>query len=75
MEEKSSLERLSERVADILQQIETYKSENEALRNEIVSIKGQCDIKNQEIEKLALLNAQKDQEIEEIVAKIESILG
>ncbi|MBA1438755.1 MAG: hypothetical protein FAF05_07210 [Epsilonproteobacteria bacterium] len=75
MEDKSALKRLDEGISQILQQLQMLKEENESLRNELISVKGQCDIKTQEIEKLTQLNAQKDQEIEEIVNKIESILG
>lgn len=74
MQEKSSIEVLSDKVSEVLQQLNNLKEENELLRNEVVTLKGEQEIKSQEIEKLTQLNAQKDQEIEEIVAKIESIL-
>ncbi|PHS56209.1 MAG: hypothetical protein COB17_10065 [Sulfurimonas sp.] len=75
MDNQTSLEILSEKVSQILQQYHSLKDENEALRIDIVSIKSESEIKNQEIEKLRDLNTQKDIEIEEIVSKIESILG
>ncbi|MDH4945089.1 hypothetical protein [Sulfurimonas sp. C5] len=74
MQEKTSLELLSAKVSEILQQVYNLKEENEVLRNEVVTLKAEREIKDQEIEKLTSLNAEKDQEIEEIVAKIESIL-
>jgi len=75
MEEKSTIERLGDKVSQILQEYNSLKSDNETLRNEIVTLKAQSDIKDQEISKLSDDNAMKDLEIEEIVSKIESILS
>ena len=75
MENQTTLEILSDKVSEILQQHSAMKSEVEMLRNEIVTLKVQSDAKDQEIEKLTDQNAMKDLEIEEIVNKIESILG
>jgi len=75
MENPTSLEVLSEKVSQILQQYHTLKGENEMMRNELVTLKAESSMKDQEIEKLADANAMKDLEIEEIVNKIESILG
>ena len=75
MENQNNLEKLSERVSQILQQYHALKGENEMIRNELVTLKAEKEIKDQEIEKLSEANAMKDLEIEEIVNKIESILG
>ena len=75
MENQSVLEKLSDKVSQILQQYNATKEENQALRTEIVTLKAESDIKNQEIEKLTEENAMKDLEIEEIVEKIENILS
>lgn len=75
MQEQTTLEKLNEKVSNILQAYHSLKSENEMLRTEIVTLKGETEIKNQEIEKLIEQNNQKDLEIEEIVEKIESIMG
>ena len=75
MENKTTLETLSEKVSQILQQRHEMQGENEVLRNEIVTLKAQSEAKDQEIEKLLDQNTMKDLEIEEIVNKIESILG
>ncbi|MEA3369891.1 MAG: hypothetical protein U9Q40_00970 [Campylobacterota bacterium] len=72
MDERTNLDRLSERVSQIIQEYNTVKSENETLRNELTILKAQ---KDQEVEKLKEENAVKDLEIEEIVNKIESMLG
>ena len=75
MENQTTLELLSDKVSQLLQNHHDMKGENEILRNEIVTLKAQSEAKSQEIEKLADQNAMKDLEIEEIVNKIESILG
>lgn len=75
MENRTTLEKLSDKVSQILQQYHSLKGENEVLRNELVTLKAESEMKNQEIEKLIEDNTMKDLEIEEIVNKIESILG
>ena len=75
MDNQNNLEKLSDKVSQILQQYHSLKGENEMLRNEVVTLKAEKEIKNQEIEKLSDENTMKDLEIEEIVNKIESILG
>ena len=75
MENQTNLDKLSQRVSQILQEYHSLKGENEMLRNELVALKAERELKNQEIEKLNEENAMKDLEIEEIVNKIESILG
>jgi chromosome segregation ATPase len=75
MENQTALERLDERITQILQKCEDLKHENETLRNELVTAKAEGEIKDAEIEKLLEENSKKDLEIEEIVNKIESILG
>jgi len=75
MENISSLELLNQKVTQILQNYHSLKEENKVLRNEVMTIKAQSEIKNQELEKLREENLEKDIEIEEIVTKIESMLG
>jgi cell division protein FtsB len=75
MENLTTLEKLSEKVSEILQKYHALRGENEMMRNELITLKAEREIKNQEIDKLSEENAMKDLEIEEIVNKIESILG
>ena len=75
MQSLTSLERLSEKISQIVRSQDSLKGENEAIRNELITLKAEKEIKDQEIEKLIEQNAKKDLEIEEIVSKIESILG
>ena len=75
MQDKTNLDKLSERVSQILQEYNSLKSENETLRNGQITLKAQSELQDTEIEKLREENRMKDLEIEEIVNKIESILG
>lgn len=75
MDNQTNLEKLNDKVSQILQRYHSLKGENEMIRNELITLKAEREIKNQEIEKLSEENAMKDLEIEEIVNKIESILG
>ncbi len=75
MENQNNIEKLGERVSQILQQYHSLKGENEMIRNELITLKAEKEIQAQEIEKLSEENTMKDLEIEEIVTKIESILG
>jgi len=75
MENKTTIEVLADKVSQVLEKHNSLQSENDTLRNELVALKGQAEVKDQEIEKLTEQNVMKDLEIEEIVNKIESILG
>lgn len=72
MQEQTNLDKLSERVSQILQKYNAMKSENDTIKNELTILKAQ---KDQEVERLIEENRMKDLEIEEIVNKIESMLG
>jgi len=75
MQNQTTIEKLDDKVTQILQRYSNLQGENETLRAELVSLKAEKEIKDQEIEKLQEQNTMKDLEIEEIVNKIESILG
>jgi len=75
MEEHTVLEKLGNKVSQVLQQHDTLKDEIKVLRTELVTAKAESEIKNKEIEKLTEENAMKDLEIEEIIEKIENIIG
>lgn len=75
MDNQTTLEKLSEKITQIIQRYDALKNENEAMRNELVTLKSEKEIKDHEIARLSEENALKDIEIEEIVSKIESILG
>jgi chromosome segregation ATPase len=75
MQNQTTLEKLDEKVSEVLKQYHVLKSENETIRTELITLKAQREIQDQEIDKLRDENTMKDLEIEEIVNKIESILG
>jgi chromosome segregation ATPase len=72
---QSLLDKLGGKVADVMQQLHTLKEENDRLRGDLTTHQAQNDAYKAQIEKLEAENAAKDREIEEIVNKIESILG
>ena len=69
------IEHLNEKIEAMVARYEVLKTENETLRNEVVSIKAQSAVKDATIIKLEEENALKDIEIEDIVKKIELALG
>jgi len=69
------IEQLNEKIESMVTRYEVLKTENEKLRNEVVTSKGQSEAKDARIAKLEEDNALKDMEIEEIVKKIELALG
>jgi len=71
----TTLEKLDEKVSSILQKYNTITKENEAMRAEIVTLKADGELKKQQIAKLEDDNTMKELEIDEIVNKIEGILG
>jgi len=75
MEEQTTLQKLSERVTQIVEQYDSMKNEIEVLRTEIVTLRSANEAKDAEINRLTEENGMKELEIEEIVNKIESILG
>lgn len=69
------IEQLNEKIEAMVSRYEVMKTENETLRNEVTSVKGQSEAKDATIAKLEEENALKDIEIEDIVKKIEMALG
>nr|WP_321267942.1 hypothetical protein [uncultured Sulfurimonas sp.] len=75
MQNETNLDKLNNKVTQILEHYNTLKEENKNFRMELVTLKAENEAKDIEIEKLRDANVLKDLEIEEIVEKIESILG
>ena len=69
------LDRLGGKVAQIMAQLQALKEENEVLKNDVMNRQAQNEAYRGQIERLEADNAAKEREIEEIVNKIESILG
>jgi len=71
-------EKLNAKIDELITKISTLQEENATLRQELVQIKAQCEVKTAEITRLQELNAQKDKElseIEELIAKIEDSIA
>jgi len=75
MENQTNLDKLNDKVSQILENYNLLKEENKNFRIEMVTLKAENEAKDVDIEKLREDNILKDLEIEEIVEKIESILG
>ena len=75
MEETTVMDRLGEKVSRVLQKYHELKGENEMLKNEINGLREANELYAEEVSRLENDIAAKDREIDEIVNKIESILG
>jgi chromosome segregation ATPase len=75
MENISVIEQLSKKIDEILARIRMLEEENGRLRNELVAVKAQNEAKDAQIDRLNDELAMKDLEIEEVIGKIEAILG
>jgi predicted nuclease with TOPRIM domain len=69
------LDRLGGKVSQLMHQLQSRREENEMLKNELMTQQAQNEAYRGQIERLEADNAAKEREIEEIVNKIESILG
>jgi predicted nucleic acid-binding Zn-ribbon protein len=66
---------LSEKIRDLLARFEELKAQNEALRNELMSVKAQNEAKDVQINRLQEELRAKEIESEDIFGKIEAVLG
>ena len=72
---QSVVDRLGGKVSQMMAQLQALKEENEVLKNDLMNQQAQNEAHRAQIERLEADNAAKEREIEEIVNKIESILG
>ena len=75
MEEISALDKLSQKVGNILTAHKALKEELEVLRSENETISAQNTVYQKDNVRLVEENSMKDLEIEEIISKIESIMA
>ncbi|WP_201352487.1 hypothetical protein [Hydrogenimonas urashimensis] len=75
MENVPVIEQLAKKIDEVLARLKTLEEENGRLRNELVSVKAQNEAKDVQINKLNEELTMKDLEIEEVIGKIEAILG
>ncbi len=71
----SVLDKLGTKVSALVSDLQEARREIELLSQDVVTLKAQNENYIAQIDKLESDNRAKDQEIEEIVNKIESILG
>ncbi len=74
LKEEITVNKLSEKVNDLLVRFEEMQSQNSTLRQEVVTLKAQNEAKNIQIEKLEEDLMNKDIESDDIFSKIEEVL-
>ena len=74
LKEEVTVNRLSQKVNDLLVRFGEMKSQNDILRQEVVTLKAQNEAKNIQIEKLEDDLMNKDIESDDIFSKIEEVL-
>jgi len=75
MEKIPVIEQLSKKIDEVVARLKRLEEENSRLRNELVAVKAQSEAKDAQITKLSDELAMKDLEIEEVIGKIEAMLG
>ena len=71
----SALNRLQEKITELKNGFEAIRQENEALKIEIGNISGSQNEKEAELEALQRELREKDEEIEKIIAQVETLLA
>jgi uncharacterized coiled-coil DUF342 family protein len=74
LEQESVITQLSTKVNDLLKSFEELQNQNENFRQEIVTLRAQSEAKSIQISKLEEELAQKNQEADDILGKIEAVL-
>ncbi len=75
MEKIPVIEQLAKKIDEVVARLKRLEEENSRLRNELVAVKAQSEAKDAQIAKLTEELAMKDLEIEEVIGKIEAMLG
>ena len=74
LKEEVTVNKLSEKVNDLLVRFEEMKSQNDTLRQEVITLKAQNEVKNSQINRLEEDLMNKDIESDDIFSKIEEVL-
>ena len=74
LKEEVTVNKLAQKVDELLVRFEELKSQNSALRQEIVTLKAQNEVKDAQINKLEEDLMNKDLESDDILSKIEEVL-
>ena len=75
MQESTTLEKLSQKVSQMLRNYDELRMENAQLKESAEQLELDCNAKEAMVTQMQEELTEKDREIEEIVNKIESILG
>jgi len=75
MQESTTLEKLSQKVNQMLRNYDELRMENAQLKESAEQLELDCNAKDAMVTQMQDELTEKDREIEEIVNKIESILG
>jgi len=74
LKEEVTISKLSVKVSDLLSRFEELKTQNDVLRQDVVTLKAQNQAKDAQIEKLEEDLMNKDIESDDIFSKIEEVL-
>ena len=74
LKEEVTVNKLAQKVNDLLVRFEEMKSQNDTLRQEVITLKAQNEVKNSQINKLEEDLMNKDIESDDIFSKIEEVL-
>ncbi len=72
---QSLFDRINEKMNELVQKVDNLSNENQSLREEVVTLKAQEEGKNEYIRKLEEDLGIKNMEFEEILKRIEAVLG
>ena len=75
MEHLDLMEKLSDKIEELLAKYQELSQENDTLRRELLTCKAASEEKDKEIERLRDELAMKNMEVDEIIKKIESLVG
>ncbi|ASM35524.1 ABC transporter [Campylobacter sputorum subsp. bubulus] len=75
LENDNILNGLTSKVNELLNKYDEMCKENERLRNELVSVKAQNEAKSNQIERLEADLKDKNIESDDVIKKIEAVLG
>ncbi len=75
MEHLDLMEKLSDKIEELLAKYQELKQENDTLRRELLTCKAASEEKDKEIERLRDELAMKNMEVDEIIKRIESFMG
>jgi len=72
---QSIVDKLSDKVSQVATKYSTLKDENSTLTEAITTLNATLELKNKEIAELKEQNEMKELEMEDIISRVESILG